>query len=316
LVDRKSDFMPGWLIIAIIAALLVGSVVIVWVSGTEDRRRESRRKRFEIQDSSERVPLVTEEEHARRRQNREDTAIFLGPELVVPDSTRGVPDSSDDPRGGIEPDPDVSTLLNDPSGEKTGSLGRLVNTPDGEAILTNPPFKLRGAVFSKRHGKYTASMMRRLPPWLVLMPRVRLDTLVTPTSPDGRDPDDWRTWRRRVRMRSVDLILCDRRTWTPILAILFDRASNNVRATTIGGGRDNIVDEVLMAIGLPFIHATGNLKEDWHVVRPYVEQAMLPSAGDLDMDESADDPLGGTAWDASAAVTLLKMDDEKGWLLE
>lgn len=309
--------MPGWVIVAIIAAMLIGSVVIVWVSRTEDRRREDRRKRFEIEDSSERVPLVTDEaQRTKRRQNQEDTAIFIGP-TDTPAPPRAVPDSTDDPRGGIEPDPDIATLLGDTAGEQTGSLGRVVRTPDGEAILTNPPFKLRGAVFSKRHGKYTASMMRRLPPWLVLMPRVRLDTLVTPTSPDGRDPADWRTWRRRVRMRSVDLILCDRRTWTPILAILFDRSSSVARASMIGGGRDNIVDEVLMTIGLPFIRATGNLKEDWHVIRPYVEQAMLPSVGELDLDEAvAEDPLGGTAWDASAAVTLLKIDDEKGWLLE
>ncbi|MBC7772018.1 MAG: DUF2726 domain-containing protein [Pyrinomonadaceae bacterium] len=309
--------MPVWVIVVIIAAMLLGSVVIVWVSGTEDRRRESRRKRFEIEDSTERVPLVTDEaQRAKRRENLEDTATFLGASQTAPVPHQRTGFDSGDPRGGLEPDPDVSNLLGDTAGEKTGSLGRLVNTPDGETILTNPPFRLRGAVFSKRHGKYTVSMMRRLPPWLVLMPRVRLDTLVTPTSPDGRDPDDWRTWRRRVRMRSVDLILCDRRTWTPILAILFDRPADNVKASVIGGGRDNIVDEVLIAIGLPFVRATGNLKEDWHVIRPYVEQAMLPSVGDLDVDESNNDPLGGTGWDASAAVTLLKIDDEKGWLLE
>lgn len=308
--------MPGWLIITIIAGMLLGSVVIVWVSRTEDRRRENRRRRFELEETTERVPLVTDQgQRASRQQAREDTAIFIGPELIA-QPPRNIGESPEDPRGGIEPDPDIASLLGDTRGEQTGSLGRLVKTPDGEAILTNPPFRLRSAVFSKRHGRYAASVMRRLPPWLVLMPRVRLDTLVTPTSPDGRDPDDWRTWRRRVRMRSVDLILCDRRTWSPILAILFDRTAEGSRASMIGGGRDNIVDEVLLSIGLPFVRATGNLKEDWHVIRPYVEQAMLPSVGELDADDLETDPLGGTAWDASAAVTLLKIDDEKGWLLE
>jgi len=308
--------MPGWVLIAIIAVMLLGSVVIVWVSRTEERRREDRRKRFEIEDTAERVPLVTDEgRRARRRENQEGTAIFIGRDEAI-SPPHQVPETSGDPRGGIDPDPDITALLGETRGDQSGSLGRVVRTPDGEAILTNPPFKMRGAIFSKRHGRYTASMMRRLPPWLVLMPRVRLDTFVTPTSPDGRDPADWRTWRRRVRMRSVDLILCDRRTWSPILAIIFERSTTAARASLIGGGRDNIVDEVLMTIGLPFVRSNGNFKEDWHVIRPYVEQAMLPSVGELAVDETADDPLGGTAWDASAAVTLLKIDDEKGWLLE
>ncbi|MGE4195664.1 MAG: DUF2726 domain-containing protein, partial [Phycisphaerales bacterium] len=136
----------------------------------------------------------------------------------------------------------------------------------------------------------------------------------SPTPPDGRDADDWRTWRRRVRLRSIDLVLCDRRTWQPLLAVLFERHDHEVRANEIAGGKDRIVDEILSTVGLPFVRATGRFKDDWHVIRPYVEQAMLPSRM-LD-DEPDDDSLGGTGWDASAVVNLLRADDEKGWMLE
>ena len=98
-----------------------------------------------------------------------------------------------------------------------------------------------------------------------------------------------------------------------MLAILFERHDGEVRVTEIASGRDRIVDEVLASVGLPFIRATGRFKDDWHVIRPYVEQAMLPSSL---AEETEDDSLGGTGWDSSAVVNLLRADDEKGWMLE
>jgi hypothetical protein len=191
--------------------------------------------------------------------------------------------------------------------------GRFVNTPDGEMLLTEPPFKLRDTVFSRRNGRYAQALLRRLPPWLMICPRVRLDSILTPTSPDGRDPNDWREWRRRVRVRCIDILVCDRRTWSPVLAIMIDReATSTPSATTIGGGRDRIVDEVLNAVGLPLVRGSGVFKEDWPIIRPHVEQAMLPAPA-----ESGEQPVEiGNAWDASAAVALLRMDDEEGWVLE
>lgn len=299
--------MPGWLLLVIIIAMLVGSVVIVWISRKEDRQREERRKRFELTDSGERVPLVDQSAAVKKSKPAiEETAAFIGHTSEPPRT---------DPRGGIDPDPDFAPLI-DRDGTHAGSLGRLVNTPDGEIILTNPPFKLRDSIFSKRHGRYAADLMRRVPPWLIITPKVRLDTLLVPTSPDGRNPDDWRNWRRRVRLRSVDLLLCDRRTWKPILAIIFDREAAGSRPLVVAGGSDRMLDEIFGAVGLPFLRASGHLKEDWHVIRPYVEQAMLPTRLDEDPEQEEHDRLGGTAWDASAVVKLLRMDDEKGWMLE
>lgn len=112
-------------------------------------------------------------------------------------------------------------------------------------------------------------------------------------------------------MRSVDILVCDRRTWSPVLAIMIDReAPSAPSATTIGGGRDCIVDEVLNAVGLPLVRATGVFKEDWPVIRPHVDSATLPAPAEHEHPEV------GNAWDASAAVALLRMDDEEGWVLE
>jgi len=299
--------MPGWLIILIIAVMLAGSVVIVWVTRTEERRREARKQRFELNDQSVRLPMA--EPRNPRQANAgavEEAAAFLARDQSAT--------FRPDPRGGIDPDP-AGPVITDPlAGGESRLLGRVVETEDGESIITTPPFRLRESVFSKRHGRFATALIRRLPPWLVIAPRVRLDALVTPTSPDGRDADDWRTWRKRVRLRCVDLVLCDRRTWKPILAIIFERENVGPRASLIGGGQDRIIDEVLASIGLPYVRITGHLREDWHAIRPYVEQAMLPTVGDA--EETDDDRLGGTGWDASAAVTLLKLDDEKGWSLE
>lgn len=294
----------GWLIIVIIVLMLAGSGIIVFVSRREDQKREERQRRFELQETAERVPLVEASERPSTRIPIDETAIFLSRE---PEQVKRLSDT------GIDPDPPAPVIRATEPSERTGRMGRLVSTPDGESILTTPPFALRSTLFTKKHGRYAASLMKRIPPWLVISPRVRLDTLLTPTAPDGRDAEDWRNWRRRVRLRSVDLVLCDRRTWQPMLAILFERHDGEVRVTEIAGGRDRIVDEVLASVGLPFIRATGRFKDDWHVIRPYVEQAMLPSSL---ADETEDDSLGGTGWDSSAVVNLLRADDEKGWMLE
>jgi hypothetical protein len=113
-------------------------------------------------------------------------------------------------------------------------------------------------------------------------------------------------------VRSIDLLLVDHRTWEPLLAIVLERDHAPV-AGAIGGGKDRIIDEVLATIGLPLIRGTGSFKEDWPAIRPYVEQAMLPTGEDADHEPSI---LSGNTWDASAVVKLLRIDDERGGLLD
>lgn len=201
--------------------------------------------------------------------------------------------------------------------------GRIVRTADGETVITTPPFALREQMVSSRLGRFVNGLNKRLPVWMIACPRVRLETLVTPTPPDGRDADDWGQWRRRVRLRAVDVVVCDRRNWKPVLAIMLkpatrfgrsDGTNGTVTALSIGGGRDQLIDEVLTHVGLTLVHASGKLTDDWRLIAPYVEQAILKSASEEDLlaatEEARDRP------DPDAAVKLLKLDGEKGWLLE
>ncbi len=298
--------MTGWMILAFLVLMAIASVVVVVVTRTDERKRQERRRRFELTDTGERIPLAPPLPEPTDQPASEEVAAFLASGPLVP---VGPGDNLAGTRTEIEPDPEVIPLV--PEAEGRSPLGRFVHTPDGEMLLTTPPFRLRETIMSRRNGRYTLALLRRLPPWLVISPKVRLDSILTPTTPDGRDPDDWRQWRHRVRVRAIDLLLCDRRTWQPVLAIMIDHQPH-AKATAIAGGKDRIIDEVLASVGLPLVRGTGSFKDDWPVIRPYVEQATLASP--LHQDEDA--LHGGQGWDASAAVTLLRMDDEQGWLLE
>lgn len=294
--------MSGWTVLIILVLMVVVSVIIIVVTKREETRREQRRQRFELMDTGQRLPLA-EDRPPPPPGPIGEIAGFVATEAPPAPSTlsANVIETREEKlveeilHGKAEPVPQ----------------GRFVQSADGEVLLTTPPFRKREAIFSKRHGRYALALARRLPPWLVICPKVRLDTLVSPTSPDGRDADDWREWRRRVRMRAVDLVLVDRRTWEPLLAIMLER-DHPATATTLGGGKDRIIDEVLAAVDLPLVRGKGSFKDDWPAIRPYVEQAMLPGTEDSDREPV----MGGAAWDASAVVKLLTMDDERGGLLE
>jgi hypothetical protein len=190
--------------------------------------------------------------------------------------------------------------------------GRMVQTPDGEMILTTPPFALRNAIFGRSVGRFVNALYRRVPAWVIVCPRVRLDTLVVPTPPDARDPADWREWRKRVRMRSLDIVLCDRRTWKPLVAVLFDSRPTNARA--MGGGKDRMTDEVLSHVGLPLLHLTGDIVADWPLIQPYVEDSILRHVSEEELLEATMERASPV--DADSAATLLRLDAEKGWVLE
>ncbi len=297
----------AWLVVVVMLGLAIVAVAIITqTSGRGPRKRGAERGQpYDLPETDQRVPLADQAgKPAQSTQtineiNPPPGAALHRPWQAVPSGEPARPADS----GSADQTP----------AEHGQVLGRVVSTPDGEAILTTPPFALRESVFSKKNGRYAAALVRRLPPWIVVCPKVRLDTLLTPTSPDGRDAEDWRTWRHRVRVRCVDLLLCDRRTWRPLVAVILHRevATGTLAVKTIGGGQDRMVDEVLATAGLPLVRATGSLGQDWPAIRPYVEEAMLPSPPDAEGG-----PGNGKGWDASAAVTLLRMEEEQGWLLE
>ncbi len=267
------------ILVLLVAAIAVG--VALRGKSAQKKAVEDRRRRFAIQDTGERVPMAPERE------------------LVA-----AIPVSDE----GSLPIPSPRVIASAPPAVQ----GRIVHTPDGEMMLTTPPFVLREALFTSKTGRFVNLLSRRVPAWVMICPRVRLDSLLTPTKPDGRDPADWRDWRRRVRVRSVDLVLCDRRAWKPLVAVLLVPKAG-VDARRVAGGNDQMIDEVLTAAGLPLLRLTGDFEKDWPLIKPYVEESILPHMTDEQVLEAS---MQTERISGDAAVELLRLDQEKGWMLE
>ncbi len=306
------EWVLGILVLAIIA-----TIAYAVAQRPEKKRSTEVRKRYAIDpEDGVRIPLAEERPPSPPSPGPIDDgeAVLLNDDRATP---RTVTSNwlGDLARGEGE---------RDPRPEPPAIGGRIVQTLDGEAVITTPPFALRSQMLSNRLGRYTNAVNKRLPAWMIACPRLRLESLVTPTPPDGRDAEDWSQWRRRVRLRAVDLVICDRRTWRPVLAIMLNPATRASRradgsngtatALTLGGGKDSMIDEVLGHVGLTLVHAVGKVAEDWPMIEPYVQQAILESRDDEDLMMVTEDPHGRP--DPDAAVTLLKLDGEEGWALQ
>lgn len=256
--------------------ILIGGVVLLyagiaawwWLVPERKRRRQERqrRERYAIPETRERVAIA---ERAGAKS---------------PSPKGELPDLPPLPPTRAKDDAEIAERL--PSYSPTSLLGRLVQTLDGEAILTAPPFTLRDGLMSKKGVKYYRSLVARVPAWIVVCPKVRLDSFIVPINPAGMNALDWATWRRRSRLRGVDFLICDARGFRPLLAIMFHRGTDKANRTTPGGGQDRIIDEVCMAIGLPMLRLTGSFRKDWPLIKPYVEQAILPSVSEEQIDEA------------------------------
>ncbi len=284
-----------WALLILGLLIVAGAAVVVLRSKSADQRAvEDRRRRFALKDTGERVPMAPERGPAPAPSAADSGAPIFAPTLAATD---------------INPPAELAPPPRPPAPAFTG---RMVSTPDGDMILTSPPFTLREAMFSNKSGRFVNMLSRRAPAWVVVCPRVRLDALLTPTKPDGRDPADWRDWRKRVRVRSVDLVLCDRRTWRPLVAILFD-SPRGTDVRKVAGGRDRMIDEVLASVGLPLLRLVGEFDHDWPLVKPYVEESILPHMTD---EQVLDASMRTERVSGEGAVELLRMDQEKGWMLE
>ncbi|MBY0261427.1 MAG: DUF2726 domain-containing protein [Phycisphaerales bacterium] len=270
-----------WWILGILIALTIAVAVGMYVYRPSAKAAAERRRRYVLDDSGQRLPMAGEAEPGATPTFEDPPGVFIQPSP---------------PRASGEP----------------GTLGRVVHTVDGDMLLTSPPFAQRDTIFNHRQARFANALIRRLPAWAVVCPKVRLDTILTPTRPDGRDPADWREWRRRIRLRSIDLLVCDRRTWKPVLAIVFS-SRNPSAAITPGGGEDRMVDEVLRVAGVSMVRVRGDLKEDWPVIAPHVEALILAPISDDQVFDAADRLM---RVDQDAAVKLLKKEGDEGWLLE
>lgn len=152
--------------------------------------------------------------------------------------------------------------------ENEGSMpgARVVMTPDGPMLLTRAPFKLKRSVMTHRERQFARSLAVKLPSGYVACPQVRLDGLVSPVNPRGWDARDWATWRRRVRMRAVDIVVCRLPEWTPVVALDITSMEHDARTAT----QDGIVAEVCAEIGLPVVRCSRTPSEDWKLIEPYV----------------------------------------------
>ena len=96
------------------------------------------------------------------------------------------------------------------------------------------------------------------------------------------------------------------------MAILFDH-SRNIDARKVAGGQDRMIDEVLGAVGLPLLRLTGDFERDWPLVMPHVAESILPHMTD---EQVMDASMRTERISGDAAVTLLRMDQDEGWVLE
>jgi hypothetical protein len=260
-------------LILVVVLVAAGITIAVLINQNAAKDRAERRRRYNIPDTTERIALAPppaertpdlgpEEMIAfgaeSQRSTESGTPIFE--DSLATQALRGEQLGTEEP-----PSLDVAPIVE----------GRMVNTPDGEMIVTTPPFELRQTLLGRRETAYARAIGRKLPQGVVLCPKVRLESLLTPTAPDGRDVEDWRTWRKRVRLRAVDFVVCDTRhgEWRPVIAINVDRPEMAVRK--VGGGVDRMIDEVLGAAGLPFVRCSGDPESDWGMIAPYVRESAV-----------------------------------------
>lgn len=143
---------------------------------------------------------------------------------------------------------------------------RRVMTPNGPMELTAPPFTLKSSIMTSRERWYARAISVRLPSGFVVCPKVRLESLLNPTPPNDRALDDWREWRKRVRMRSVDFLICRMPDWEPVVAVLIESSERSALSVRV----DRMIDETLAEVGLPFVRCTGSPRSDWRMIAPYV----------------------------------------------
>lgn len=141
-----------------------------------------------------------------------------------------------------------------------GGGGRVVMTSEGPVAWSEPPFRAAGVLFEGREARVLSALSGRLPGGFVLAAGVRLDAMLEPVRPSDGSFETWRTWRERVRRRSVSGVICHAGSWRPVLCVL---VVEPVKATELGGGRDRITTEALQAAGVPFVEVEGELDADW-----------------------------------------------------
>lgn len=268
----RTDVDWMYLLWAAAGAAVLGAAWAVWSALRDTRRAKEDRQhaRQEIANQTVRVPMRAPDPSP----SQDGVAAFLGASTAAP---RAEPEIATVPWSPA----DVDLLLRAERGEAVAPDARMVETPDGPMVLTRPPFALRQALMSPRQRQYARAIALKLPSGYVVCPQVRLDALVVPTKPGTRgSAEDWRNWRRRVRLRAVDFVICALPEWRPVVAIDIEPQERSVRAHQ----RDRIGDEVFAEVGLPLIRCSGTPGEDWGMIAPYVSARAGTRSASVDPD--------------------------------
>lgn len=254
---------------ALAGAALLGAAWAIASAVSETRRARAERRRAQdvIANQEGRLPMRGESAAA---------AVTPLTQFLSPEPSRAR-DDSPGPREWSSADLD-HLLTQRPEPAPNGSV---VETPDGPMVLTPPPFVLRPSLMSTRERAYARAIALKLPSGYVVCPQVRLDALVIPVKPGTRgSAEDWRDWRKRVRLRAVDFVICALPEWRPVVAIEIEPQERSVRPFQ----RDRIEDEVFSEIGLPLIRCSGTPGDDWAMIAPYVKPRAGSRSSSIDPD--------------------------------
>ena len=283
-----------WIVVIILVAVCAGCGVLLWrLNAQQQAQHARRRRRYEIDPAiKERIPLLDG-----------DPARPRGPTL----RERLLEEAAAERESAAD-----IALREAPS---TPVSAQIVRTIDGsEAVLTEPPFVLRRSLFSHRGARYLNELTPRVPAWIVFCPRARIDALVMVSRPAVRDATDWANWRRRARLRAIDVLPCDRRDFRPVLAILWNRPARGgtlverLRRPDGGPAGDRLIEEILRQVALPVVHASGSLSQDWSQIAPYIDEAILPTRDPCIEGDGAEDLRVSPV----AASRLIQMTGEDG----
>jgi len=279
----------------LLVVMLVFAGLCWWgVVASQERARAARRRRVGLGRVHDDGPLVAgrhghdrHHHHQQRQHGVERYEVPVGGErlpLRGDDDGRGSPAGADDDTDWDDDfaAPPMTTRLldelraelreSDGAGSGDGGEGRrrVVMTVDGPVEWSEPPFRAAGVLFAGREARVLSAVCGRLPGGFVLAGGVRLDALLEPVRPSDGSFETWRTWRERVRRRSVSGVICHAGSWRPVLCVL---VVEPVKATSLGGGRDRITTEALQAAGVAFVEIEGELDADWGRIEAVLREA-------------------------------------------
>lgn len=120
-----------------------------------------------------------------------------------------------------------------------------VAAPDAHAAAAPLPYRVRADFLSAAEAAFIQVLQHAVGARFWLCPKVNLnDLLFVPRGPDEV------AWRNRIAQKHVDVVLCDRHTLRPLLAIELDDRSHE-RPDRVA--RDVFVNEVFAVAQLPLL---------------------------------------------------------------